>query len=132
MWARSNRNKEDRKKRLAKELEFLLNEERDYETMAKIIDTKIHLNMEIDKEEMYWEQRARANWLRLGDKIQLSFTNVQQFVDELIRSPNDGKEVTTGAEINETATTFFKKLFTSKGVANPDKVLEGIEISISD
>ncbi|KAA3468964.1 hypothetical protein EPI10_014801 [Gossypium australe] len=46
MWARSYKNKrEDRKKRLAKELEFLLNEERDDEIMAKIINTKIHLNM---------------------------------------------------------------------------------------
>ncbi|KAA3461195.1 reverse transcriptase [Gossypium australe] len=53
---------------LIKELEILLNQERDDETMARIIDNKIQLNMEIDKDEMYWEQRARANWLQLGDK----------------------------------------------------------------
>ncbi|KAA3469443.1 reverse transcriptase [Gossypium australe] len=26
-------------------------------------NTKIHLNLEIDKDEMYWEQRVRQNWL---------------------------------------------------------------------
>ncbi|KAA3489017.1 reverse transcriptase [Gossypium australe] len=63
-WASVNKSKNgDLKKRLTKELEALLMEERDDETMAKIIDTKIHLNMEIEKYEVYWEQRARANWL---------------------------------------------------------------------
>ncbi|KAA3467254.1 reverse transcriptase [Gossypium australe] len=137
MWARSFKNKrEDRKKRLAKELESLLNEDRDEELMAKIIDTKIHLNMEIDKDEMYWEQRVRANWLRLEDKNSTFFHKCatvrrrENLISKLILE--DGKEITTGAEINETATTFFKELFTSKGVANPDKVLDGIEVSITD
>ncbi|KAA3462419.1 non-ltr retroelement reverse transcriptase [Gossypium australe] len=68
-WACSlNRKKKGLKKRLTKELETLLGKERDDEMLARIIDTKIHLNMEIDKDEVYWEQRARANWLQLGDK----------------------------------------------------------------
>ncbi|XP_052875899.1 uncharacterized protein LOC128281820 [Gossypium arboreum] len=42
--------------------------EKDDDTMVKIIDTRVHLNMEIDKDDMYWEQRARASWLKLRDK----------------------------------------------------------------
>lgn len=38
------------------------------DNLAKIIDTKVHLNLEIDKDERFWEQRARANWLKVGDK----------------------------------------------------------------
>lgn len=33
-----------------------------------MIDTELFLNMKIDKEEIYWEQKACANWLKLGDR----------------------------------------------------------------
>lgn len=39
-----------------------------YENLAELIDTKIQLNFKIEKDEIYWKQRARANWLKLGDK----------------------------------------------------------------
>ncbi|KAA3471101.1 reverse transcriptase [Gossypium australe] len=44
------RKKGELKKKLSQELEMLLLEERDDETLARIIDTKIHLNMEIEKD----------------------------------------------------------------------------------
>ncbi|KAA3486786.1 putative Transposon TX1 [Gossypium australe] len=57
-WARDLKfNKGDKKRRLTKELEILLMDDMDEETL------KIHLNIEIDKDEVYWEQRARTNWL---------------------------------------------------------------------
>ncbi|KAH1048012.1 hypothetical protein J1N35_038796 [Gossypium stocksii] len=62
-WARLNRrNKGGLKKRLSKELEQLLAQERDDETLAKIIDTKIHLNLEIEKDEMEEEIRDAIKW----------------------------------------------------------------------
>ncbi|KAA3467215.1 reverse transcriptase [Gossypium australe] len=79
------RNLEGLKKKLTKELEILLEGDRNDDTMAKIIDTKIHLNLEIDKDEMY---------IAFFHKCVLA------------RSKN---------------------LFKSKGVANPCKVLEGID-----
>lgn len=61
--------------RLSKEVEDLMEKERDDDILAKIIVTKIHLNLEIDKEERYWEQRAQANSLKLGDKNTTFFHN---------------------------------------------------------
>lgn len=37
------------------------------ETMASIIEVKLALNLKADKEELYWAQRARSNWLSIGD-----------------------------------------------------------------
>lgn len=42
--------------------------ERTDDLLAELLNVKLYLNMEMDKEEWYWEQRARANWLRMGDK----------------------------------------------------------------
>ncbi|MBA0666353.1 hypothetical protein Goklo_002773 [Gossypium klotzschianum] len=55
-------------RRLHNELERLTDPNRGDEILAEIIDVKLHLNLKIDKEEAYWEQRARAIWLKLGDR----------------------------------------------------------------
>ncbi|KAA3485162.1 hypothetical protein EPI10_007183 [Gossypium australe] len=53
-WANSiKKGREGLKKKLTKELGMLLAKERDDNTIAKIIDTKVHLNMEIDRNEIY-------------------------------------------------------------------------------
>ncbi|KAA3477178.1 reverse transcriptase [Gossypium australe] len=50
------------------EMEELNGDERSEETLAELMKVKLHLNMEMDKEERYWEHRARVNWLQMGDK----------------------------------------------------------------
>ncbi|KAA3487156.1 reverse transcriptase [Gossypium australe] len=103
--------------------------------MARIIGTKIHLNMEIDKDEMYWEQRARSNWLKLGNRNTAYFhkcASVRRWantVNKLVL--DDGREITNDTEISEIATEYFEDLFASKGISNPHKVLEGIGSNIS-
>ncbi|KAA3483188.1 reverse transcriptase [Gossypium australe] len=108
--------------------------ERNDDTLAKLIDTKIHLNLEIDKNEMYWEHRARQNWLKLGDKNTAYFhrcalawwqTNT---ISKLVTE--EGAEIEEESEILSAASSFFQNLFKSKGVADPCKVLDGIERTI--
>ncbi|KAA3474807.1 reverse transcriptase [Gossypium australe] len=135
-WVRRNKRENDGLKReLTKELELLLEGEMNDDSLAKIIDTKIHLNMEIDKDEMYWEQQARANWLKLGDKNSAYFHKcalVRRRANTISKlATEEGKEIEEGSEIMDTASSFFQDLFKSKGVANPCKVLEGIEETIT-
>lgn len=53
---------------LQRKLEQLLEDDINDETLAVIIDIKFQLNWKIKKNEVYWEQRTRANWLALGDR----------------------------------------------------------------
>lgn len=39
----------------------------DDDVLQEIMETKIQLNYEINKEEVCWEQRAKANWLHARD-----------------------------------------------------------------
>lgn len=69
VWVGKIRHKRNREvNRLNRRLEELNCEERSEENLGKIVEVKLHLNMEIDRKERYWEQHARANWLKMGDK----------------------------------------------------------------
>ncbi|MBA0754491.1 hypothetical protein Gogos_021309, partial [Gossypium gossypioides] len=119
---------------LIKQLDMLMEQERTDDTMVKILDTKIHLNMEIDKDEVYWEQRARANWLKVGDRNSAffhRFATYRRKINTILKLELDGGgEVNEASEINEAATMYFQKLFTSSGIGDPSYLLTGIKNNI--
>ncbi|KAA3465418.1 reverse transcriptase [Gossypium australe] len=123
------------KKKLMKELGMLLAKESDDDTIGKIIDTKVHLNMKIDRNEIYWEQRARTNWLKAGDENSAFFhkyASYQKKINAISRLElEEGGETTKQDKIVETTTSFFQKLFMSKGARDSSHLLQGIEESIS-
>ncbi|KAA3461736.1 reverse transcriptase [Gossypium australe] len=136
-WAKELKgNKGKLKERLTKELEALMMAGRDDETLAEIIDKKIHLNLEIDKEEKYWEQRARTNWLQFGHRNTSYFHKCASIrrrancINNLVL--DNGREITNDSSLKEEATRYFETLFTSKEVANPGKVLEGEGIELTN
>lgn len=63
------------KKELTRKMELLLEGERDDDNIMDMINAKIQLSLEIDKDELFWEHKARANWLRFGDKNTTFFHN---------------------------------------------------------
>ncbi|KAH1082234.1 hypothetical protein J1N35_021995 [Gossypium stocksii] len=111
-WASSIKNGRDGLKgKLTKELGILMKSERDDDIMEKLIDTRIRLNMEIDKDEMYWEQRARANWLQLGDKDSAFFhkhASTRKRINTINRLESvEGQEIFDELAINEAASNYF-------------------------
>ncbi|XP_052478001.1 uncharacterized protein LOC128033827 [Gossypium raimondii] len=107
-WAQSiRRTRKELTHKFSKELESLLEKDRDNDTMIQLINARTHLNLEIDKEEMYWEQRARANWLQLGDRNTTffhKFALMRKRVNAVHRlDTDDGNEIVEETEIIETA-----------------------------
>ncbi|KAK5836154.1 hypothetical protein PVK06_011910 [Gossypium arboreum] len=111
---------------LSKNLEDLMAEGRDDDNLVALIDVKIQLNFELDKDEAFWEQRVRANWLRLGDKNTIFFHKVLS--GSLERE--DGTVASTKDEIGELATEYFQNLISSNGIGDLSHILLGINTSI--
>lgn len=111
--------KERRKKQvLIRKLTELAKKERDYETLEELIDTKINLNFELEKEECYWEQRAQIDWIRYGDRNTSFFHGraLQRRSKNLIRKlkNKDGREMGDLQDMEGIARCYFKKLFSTE------------------
>ncbi|KAA3462691.1 reverse transcriptase [Gossypium australe] len=136
VWARSiKKGRDGLKNKLTEELDMQMAEEKTDKMMAKIVDTKIYMNVEMDKDEVYWEQRARANWLKVGEKKSTffhRFASFQRRINTISRLElAGGGEANEVSEINEAATLYFQKLFTSSRVGDLSYLLTGIENNIS-
>ncbi|KAK5846323.1 hypothetical protein PVK06_002606 [Gossypium arboreum] len=111
-------------------------EDRTDDNLVEIINTKIHLNQEIDKDEVYWEQRARANWLKARDRNTTFFHKwaTQRHKANVINSlqNNLGEHVYEEEWMATIAKNYFQDLFQSRGVRNPKLILEGVARCINN
>ncbi|KAA3455435.1 reverse transcriptase [Gossypium australe] len=110
--------------------------QRNDDNLAEMIDTKVQLNFEIDKDESHWEQRARVNWLKMGDRNTAFFHSMatQRRKKNLILKlqNNEGIEIGDQQEMAETARLYFQDLFKTEGIDDPEHLLNGVEKSISE
>lgn len=116
---------------LTLKLATLLESDKSDENLAELIDTKIHLNFEIEKNECYWEQRARLNWLKLGNRNTAFFhkqatpRRKRNFIHKM--QFDDGRETDEIKEMEGIARSYFMKLFSARRQVNCDKILSGID-----
>ncbi|KAL4361670.1 hypothetical protein GQ457_04G031690 [Hibiscus cannabinus] len=105
------------------------------DTLAEICDVKLALNLEADREELYWEQRARANWLRFGDRNTGFFHRhaSHRRRKNKIHSLEAGGEglAESDEDILKVATDYFHELFSLSEVSDPSDILAGVDACIS-
>ncbi|MBA0726550.1 hypothetical protein Golax_002372 [Gossypium laxum] len=96
----TRRRKRDRIKReLTNKLGELLGKERDDDTLEELIDAKIQLNLEIEKDEMFWEQRAKYE---------------------------DGRVVVEETKMEKITRNYFQNLFSTSGTEVTNHILVGM------
>lgn len=120
-----------KKELLSDKLSTLLEAERNDKNLAEIIETRVQLNFEIEKDERYWEQRARINWLKLGNRNTTFFHKqaTQRKRKNLIQKMQfeDGRITEEDEEIEPIARAFFQNLFSSDMSGNLDHILSDID-----
>lgn len=110
------------KRHLEEKLTGLLMRNRGDDDLANIIDIRIQLNLKIDKDEAYWEQHARVNWLLQRDKHTSFFhcfastSRKKNKIEMLIRA--EGTKARNEDEIGWIAKEYFQILFTSNHIGS--------------
>ncbi|GMI64370.1 hypothetical protein HRI_000106300 [Hibiscus trionum] len=121
---------------LKKKLEKLNEQIPSDEVLGEIVDTKLSMNLEMDKEELFWEQRARSNWLKHGDRNTSFFhrcASQRRRKSKVKFLESENGEVCSGeAEMLTVATNYFGSLFTSSVTGSCSRILEGVNSCISE
>ncbi|KAH1065446.1 hypothetical protein J1N35_030433 [Gossypium stocksii] len=136
-WSKS-RAKEDRKNRvnLENRLQFLFNQDPTDENLAEITDVQMGLNFEADKEELLWEQRARINWLKHGDRNTSYFHRMAVYrqlrsrITEL--EDGNGRCFSSTEDCLKLATNYFISLFSASEMGSDDHVFGLVEKKVTE
>ncbi|XP_016681365.1 uncharacterized protein [Gossypium hirsutum] len=106
------------------------------ETLEEIMEAQQGLNLEADKEEIYWEQRARVNWLKNGDRNTKYFYTVavQRHLRGKISALEDknGKQVYSNPEFIKIASDYFGKLFSASKIRSDEHLFGLVEKRVTD
>ncbi|KAH1032811.1 hypothetical protein J1N35_044985 [Gossypium stocksii] len=91
------------RRKLEERLLELYNLDPEYDVLAEIADIHLGINLEANKNELFWEQLARFNWLKNSDRNTKFFHKVavgRQHRNRIHRLENeDGSWVTNGDDM---------------------------------
>ncbi|KAK8286920.1 hypothetical protein V6Z12_D07G023200 [Gossypium hirsutum] len=106
------------------------------ETLAKITNVQVGLNLEADKEELFWEQRARVNWLKNGDRNTSYFHKIavqHQLRGRISELDNgNGRRISSTEEILKLAADYFSNLFSAFEMGSDEHVFELVEKIVTE
>lgn len=93
------------------------------EVLVEITDIKLTLNLEADKEEIFWEQRVRVNWLKLGDRNTSFFhavANSRKKFNKIYGLKDENGRWVEDKELVEVVSRYFQDLFQTIATDNCD------------
>ncbi|KAK5775804.1 hypothetical protein PVK06_043746 [Gossypium arboreum] len=94
------------------------------------------MNLEADREEIYWEQRVRVNWLKNGDRNTSYFHKiaVQRHICSQIKEleRENGERISTNEDMLKFASDFFGKLFSASDLGSDEHVFGLVEKRVND
>lgn len=132
------KDREEKKTRvdLEAKLNSLYQREVSNETLEEIMEVQLGINLEVDKEEIYWEQRARVNWLKNGDRNTKYFHSVavQRHLRGRISAleNENGRRVYSTSEFIKIASDYFGKLFFASEMGSDEHLFGLVEKRVSD
>ncbi|KAA3475478.1 reverse transcriptase [Gossypium australe] len=136
-WRKSS-SREERRNRvyLEQRLDCLYNQDILDDILAEIAEVQLGLNLEADKEDLYWEQRARVSWLKNDDRNTSFFHKMagqRQFrgrISELVDEV--GVRHSAPEEMVKVASDYFVKLFTASEMGLDEHLLGLVGKRVTD
>ncbi|KAA3469397.1 reverse transcriptase [Gossypium australe] len=99
--------------------------------LEEILEVQLGLNLEADKDEIFWEQRAKINWLKHGDR-NTSFFH-RSAISRHARNRITGFESAEGRWVSRPdvmltkAVKFFGELYTASDLFGEHRLLDLVE-----
>ena len=126
--------------RIIKDLKLKLAEITQDDVSGEKIRMRAEIEAEIDKvfekEEHYWRQRSRVEWLKAGDRNSRFFhlsTIKRRHQNSILRLKNDlGDWLTEPRDIADNISSFFREVFLTSGHRDMAEVLNYVDPVIDD
>ncbi|KAK5818334.1 hypothetical protein PVK06_023269 [Gossypium arboreum] len=103
--------------------------------LVELSEIQLGLNLEADKEKLFWEQRARVNWLTNGDKNNTFFHKVvsgRKKCNKIISiEGGEGRWVFEEEKVMEISSIYFIERFTTSLVGYASWIYANVQRKIS-